>query len=176
MCVSSIKFLDKKSLLLMGKWMSQKWTQIIKKEKFAIEVLTALNMDYGIFRSEWKKQVKDQTKSLLRCSEDLTNKAIQKIMALIISFDSYKAELEKLNDGLLAGNLNGFHDITEMVEARNTILGKISQIEMGIKKKKANLEIDVRFSDSIGESGRSGHTADIPSHCHQDTQTSIFYY
>ncbi|TFK31561.1 hypothetical protein BDQ12DRAFT_701529 [Crucibulum laeve] len=137
-----IKFLDKKSLLLMGKWMSQKWTQVIKKEKFAIEVLTALNMDYDIFRSEWKKQVKDQTKPLLRHSEDLANKSIHEIMALITSFDSYKAELEKLNDGLLAGNLDGFHDITEMVEARNTISGKISQIEMGIKKKKASLGID----------------------------------
>jgi hypothetical protein len=61
---NQIRYLDEKSFVGLGQWLSKKWALCQKKKAAAEEALGLLLVDEGVLREEWKAQVAHQTKPL----------------------------------------------------------------------------------------------------------------
>jgi|ERR1700733_12099879 len=138
-----------KSLHSFGLWLSRKWIACHQKKQESIIVLDELN-DSGItkdiLRREWKAQVKEQTKPLVRQSHKLADKIIHEVLTLKSSHDLYQTEISRYEEMLATGVYEDGMDIADVTLHFEDLQKKMILAQKAIDHKRASLDVDGRLS------------------------------
>ena len=106
-----MQYLDQKSLLALGDWLSHKWNACQKKKLEASQALDELGIPDDKLHSEWQAQIKAQTRPAPRRSKNKGKQTIQEIMALQKTFELSSKAVEDLEECLANGTIT-----TDMVD------------------------------------------------------------
>lgn len=150
---TQVRYLDEKSMLGLGQWLSRKWTNVTDKQIEAETKLKNINIAEDVLRREWKAQITEQTKPITRQSKKKGDQAIEALLALKETQKICRSEISKLEKQLLGytdyddddsddDNDDGLANInTKLGEARL----KLKTIEATIKRRREALGVDGRL-------------------------------
>ncbi|KAF9232088.1 hypothetical protein BU15DRAFT_67788 [Melanogaster broomeanus] len=119
---NQICYLDEKSFVSLGQWLSKKWVLCQKKKVVAEEALGLLLVDEGVLREEWSTQVAHQTKPLPRRSKNHATKEISKVLTLERSVDHFHTHVNALQRELASpGVIDITHLNMQIMESQNSL-------------------------------------------------------
>ncbi|KAG6913492.1 hypothetical protein DXG01_006439, partial [Tephrocybe rancida] len=136
---TQVHHLGAESLLKLGKWMERKWRACQACKFDALTVLETVGIESDILQSEWKAQLKEQTKPLTKQSNSLGSKAVKDIVSLMTTKAELIKELDSLNDMLLQNN---YDDLSDLMSLQRAVLAKIADLNVSIAKKQDVLGIN----------------------------------
>ena len=142
---TKVRHLDNISLLGMGKWLRRKWVMASERKEEASEILESIyvkGITEDLLRSEWAKQIQEQTKPLPRQSKNLADKEIQSILVLKDQVAGYEQEIAACEDRLAGRNGGDAFSIVELEEELQILRTKLQATNKAIKDKTSKLSVD----------------------------------
>ena len=111
-----------------------------------LDKLKESGMTSDILRREWKSQVTEQTKPLIRQSHKLADKIIHEVLTLKSSHDSYQTEISRYEEMLATGVYEHGMDIADVTLHLEDLQKKKILTRKAIDHKRASLDVDGRLS------------------------------
>ncbi|KAH6894777.1 hypothetical protein BKA70DRAFT_1117376, partial [Coprinopsis sp. MPI-PUGE-AT-0042] len=130
------------SLALAGKWLSRKWKVCSDRCAAAVAELESTKLEPDHLEEQWNDQVKSQTKPLLRATNQLANKEIQKIMELKDYAGSLRKEIQSLDHRVSSG-LEG-ESLSNLLEQREDLLSRQTKVEAEMEQRRSQLGLTER--------------------------------
>ncbi|KAL0567595.1 hypothetical protein V5O48_014395 [Marasmius crinis-equi] len=96
-----IQHADKQTLLKLGSWLRNKWSDAHGRLSEAQHSLDELDLEDGYLREQWDEQVHEQTQPQPRQNKNLGKKAVEEVLALRENRELLLRKVEDLEDILL---------------------------------------------------------------------------
>jgi len=146
---SQVKHLDVKSRLGLGRWLKRRWVNTIERKQEARVILDAVyssGVTEDTLRVEWKKQISEQTKPLVKQSDQLAKVQIEMILVLYRNLESHNEERERYEIMLETGDYEDGFAATDVQDALEELQEKITKHKRLILARKAKLSVDGRLN------------------------------
>ena len=146
---TQVKHIDEQSLMGLGNWLRKKWMAMFSKRCDALEVLDRLEMSgYSVafLDSQWKIQVMEQTKPLIRQSKSVADKAIDEILVLMRNVEDYGKEIQKLETMVEEAEYPEGMDIYMVDESLVDLRVRLQKAKTAIANKQSKLGVDKRLA------------------------------
>ncbi|KZT05136.1 uncharacterized protein LAESUDRAFT_737664 [Laetiporus sulphureus 93-53] len=128
---TQVKHLDEQSLRSLEHWLGRKWASCRSKRMAAEEELDKCKVRTDILCKQWAEQIKQQTRPMLKRSNNKAKEMIENIIVLQKVLDNHKATVHELEQRLM-----GDIDLLTISELNRTV------VTQAITRKKAALSID----------------------------------
>ncbi|KAH6874804.1 hypothetical protein BKA70DRAFT_1449221 [Coprinopsis sp. MPI-PUGE-AT-0042] len=125
------------SLLQLGKWIARTWRLCSERCAVAVAELDATGLDPDYLEHQWREQVTSQTKPLLRATNQLANKEIQKIIDLRDYADSLRKEIQAL-DRRVTSALES-NTLSDLLEQREELVTRRADVEAESEQRRSLL-------------------------------------
>ncbi|KAF9233660.1 hypothetical protein BU15DRAFT_90255 [Melanogaster broomeanus] len=135
---NQIHYLNEKSLVEFGHWLSRKWDICQQKKEAAEEALEELDVDLDTLQKEWVAQVAYQTKPLPKQSGMKVVEEVEKILALEKLVESHHAHVFHLENELSSdGDIDMLDHAMQLAEAQ----ASLDKATRSLQRRKTVLEV-----------------------------------